>query len=183
MGNYPRIQESTSNCPEGTRAYTVQAGDTFDSLARRFNTTVAAIVAANPGVEPDFLRVGQRICIPEDVGPLCPEDNYYTIRRGDTFYSIATRFNISPEELREANPVVNEDRLRVGQIICVPAEPPTPPARCPRGTMAYTVRRGDTYFLIARRYNTTVADLRRANPGVNPDALIIGQRLCVPTES
>ena len=51
-------------CPSGTQPYTIRAGDTYFSLAIRFNTTVAAIMAANPGVNPDRLMIGQRICIP-----------------------------------------------------------------------------------------------------------------------
>jgi LysM repeat protein len=39
-------------CPSGTQPYIIRAGDTYFSLAQRFNTTVAAIMAANPGVDP-----------------------------------------------------------------------------------------------------------------------------------
>lgn len=44
----------------------------------------------------------------------------------------------------------------------------------------YTVQPGDTLWLIARRYGTTVAELQRLNPGVNPQRLMAGQRLTVP---
>jgi LysM repeat protein len=44
--------------------YTVQSGDTYFKLAQRFNTTVEAIAAANPGVDPNNLQIGQTICIP-----------------------------------------------------------------------------------------------------------------------
>ena len=52
--------------------------------------------------------------------------------------------------------------------------------RCPAGTMPYRVRSGDTFFSIARRYNTSVDALLRANPGVDPDMLRVGQIICVP---
>lgn len=60
-------------CPGGM-LYTIRPGDSFFSLAQRFNTTVEAIVAANPGVDPDRLQVGQVICLPPGVtGPIpCP---------------------------------------------------------------------------------------------------------------
>lgn len=51
-------------CPPGTFVYLVQPGDTFFSLAARFGTTVAAIAAVNPGVDPNNLQIGQPICIP-----------------------------------------------------------------------------------------------------------------------
>jgi len=77
-------------CPPGTTPYTIRPGDTFFALARRFGTTVAALVSANPFVDPDNLQIGQRICLPRQPQfPACPEGNFYTIRPGDTFFSLA----------------------------------------------------------------------------------------------
>jgi LysM repeat protein len=55
-------------CPPGTVTYTIKAGDTFFSLAQRFNTTIAAIIAANPDVDPENLEVGN-IIFPSDDQP------------------------------------------------------------------------------------------------------------------
>lgn len=109
-------------CPAGTQPYTIRAGDTYFSLAQRFNTTVAAIIAANPGVDPNRLMIGQQICMPGAPVPGgCPGGtSEYTIRAGDTFFSIARRFNISVDALMRANPGVDPDRLQIGQVICVP---------------------------------------------------------------
>lgn len=52
-----------SACPAGTFSHTVQPGDTLWMLAQRYNTSVDAIIAANPGVNPDKLVVGQVICL------------------------------------------------------------------------------------------------------------------------
>ncbi|PRX34702.1 LysM domain-containing protein [Orenia metallireducens] len=61
-----------------------------------------------------------------------------------------------------------------------PRPRPPRPGRCPRGSREYVVRRGDTFYTIARDFNTTVAELRRLNPGINPDRLREGQIICVP---
>ncbi|NLG83641.1 MAG: LysM peptidoglycan-binding domain-containing protein, partial [Firmicutes bacterium] len=99
-------------CPPGTTPYTIRPGDTFFALARRFGTTVAALVSANPFVDPDNLQIGQRICLPRQPQfPACPEGNFYTIRPGDTFFSLARLFNVSLDDLLEANPGVDPDRL------------------------------------------------------------------------
>lgn len=165
-------------CPGGT-VYTIRPGDTLFSLARRFNTSIQDIVNANPGIDPNNLQIGQQICIPVAPTPRpCPGGFLYTIRAGDTFFSIARRFGISVDALIAANPGVDPNRLQIGQQICVPAPAP-PPFPCPGGFL-YTIRAGDTFFSLARRFGTTVDALIAANPGVDPDRLQIGQQICIP---
>jgi LysM repeat protein len=50
--------------PQGPRTHTVQPGDTLLAIAERYDTTVDAIRAANPGVDPAALRIGQELTIP-----------------------------------------------------------------------------------------------------------------------
>ncbi len=170
-----------NTCPRGTQPYTIRAGDTFYSIAIRYNTTVSALIAANPNVNPNALYIGQIICVPM-YQPPCPGGNYYTIRAGDTFYSIARRFNVSLDALLEANPNVDPDNLYIGQVICIPGTTP-PPSKCPAGTMPYRVKAGDTFYSIARRFNVSLDDLLEANPNVNPDNLQIGQIICIPKDT
>ncbi|WP_084170997.1 LysM peptidoglycan-binding domain-containing protein [Desulfofalx alkaliphila] len=167
-------------CPPGTSRYTVRAGDTYFSLAQRFNTTVEEIRRANPGVDPNRLQVGQVICIPNGTAPdRCPPGTQpYTIRAGDTYFSLARRFNTTVDAIIRANPNVDPDRLQVGQVICIPGAPA--PDRCPPNTFEYTIRAGDTYFNLARRFNVSVDAIIRANPNVDPDRLQIGQVICIP---
>lgn len=49
-----------------------------------------------------------------------------------------------------------------------------------RGYDRYTIRQGDTLYLIARRYYTTVNAIATANPGINPNNLTVGQTITVP---
>ena len=162
-------------CPGGT-LYTIRAGDTLFALAQRYNTTVDAILRANPGIDPNNLRVGQIICIP-GTGPVpCPGGTLYTIRAGDTLFSLAQRFNVTVDAIIQANPGIDPNNLRIGQEICIPG---TGPAPCPGGTL-YTIRAGDTLFSLAQRYNTTVDAILRANPGIDPNNLRVGQVICIP---
>ena len=48
------------------------------------------------------------------------------------------------------------------------------------GYITHTVRRGDTFYKLAQRYNTCVRAIRTANPNVNPLTLQIGNRLVIP---
>jgi LysM repeat protein len=166
-------------CPAGTKPYIVQAGDTYYSLARKFNTTVEAITAANPGVNPNNLQIGQTICIPGPTPVTCPMGTKpYIVQAGDTYYNLARKFNTTVEAITAANPGVNPNNLQIGQTICIPG--PMPPTTCPMGTKPYVVQAGDTYYSLARRFNTTVDAITKANPGVNPNNLQVGQTICIP---
>lgn len=118
------------NCPGGT-IYIVRAGDTLFLIAQRFGTTVNALIAANPGINPNNLMIGQAICVPVP-GPAPCTGFIYTIQPGDTFFLIGQRFGVTVAALMAANPGVDPNRLVVGQRICIPqvAPPPVTPRTC-----------------------------------------------------
>ncbi|HHU82686.1 MAG TPA: LysM peptidoglycan-binding domain-containing protein [Firmicutes bacterium] len=171
------VAPTPGECPGGF-LYTIRAGDTFFSIARRFGITVSALIAANPNVDPDRLQIGQQICVPAPMpGPgFCPGGFIYTIRAGDTFFSLANRFNTTVQAIIDVNPGVDPNRLQIGQQICIPVPPPV---ECPNGTI-YTIRAGDTLFALAQRFGTTVNAIILANPGIDPNSLQIGRRICIP---
>ncbi|NEU31777.1 LysM peptidoglycan-binding domain-containing protein [bacterium LRH843] len=51
-------------CPPNHFAIIIQPGDTLYDMGERYHVTIESILEANPSVEPNYLRVGQRICIP-----------------------------------------------------------------------------------------------------------------------
>lgn len=173
--------EATTNrtCPPGTVSHTIKSGDTFYKLAKEYGTTVEAIVSANPLVDPNNLEIGETLCIPtQKIYPPCPEGNYYAIKSGDTLYNIARRYNISLDDLIHANPLLDPEKLEIGQIICLPVA--MPPLKCPPNTKPYMIMAGDTFYGLAIRYRTTIAAIEEVNPGVDPTNLLIGQVICIP---
>ncbi|WFA08124.1 LysM peptidoglycan-binding domain-containing protein [Tissierella sp. Yu-01] len=171
-------------CPTGSFAYTIRSGDTLFKLAMTYRTTVEAIMALNPGINPNNLQIGQVICIPgSSTTPptTCPTGSFaYTIRSGDTLFLLAQRFNTTVEAIMRINPGINPNNLQIGQVICIPGSVTPPPTTCPSGSFAYTIRSGDTLYLLAIRYNTTVEAIMRINPGIDPNNLQIGQVICIP---
>lgn len=164
-------------CPPGTFTYMIRSGDTFYSLAQRFNTTVNAILAVNPGVNPNALQIGQTICIPGTQPPpsRCPAGTFgYVIRPGDTLGQIGQRYNVALSAIIAVNPGIDPSNLQVGMILCIPL-----PGTCPGGR-SYTIQPGDTFYSIARRFNVSLDALLAANPFTNPDQLYVGQQICIP---
>lgn len=167
-----------TTCPVGNFAYTIQGGDTLSELARRYGTTVSAIVAVNPGINPNALRIGQIICIPGQPTVTCPQGSFtYTIQRGDTLFALAQGAGTTPQAILDLNPGLDPNSLQVGRIICIPG---TAPTGCPSGSFSYVIQRGDTLYALAQRYRTTVTAITALNPGINPNALQVGERICIP---
>lgn len=187
-------------CPQGTMPYTIRAGDTFFLIARTFGVSLDALLAANPGVDPDRLMIGQIICVPTTTPPptsQCPE-----LRIGSTGPAVRqlqqllinAGFNPGPVDgifgpqtqaaviaFQRSRGLVQDGIVGINTWTALGVNcTPTPPPTCPAGTFAYTVRAGDTFFLLAQRFNTTVDAIRRANPNVNPNDLRIGQIICIP---
>ena len=160
------------SCPSGN-PYTIKAGDTLYAIAKQAGISLERLIAANPGINPNRLQIGQVICVPGKAGETCP-GFMYTIAAGDTLFSLAQRYHTTVQAIEFFNRGIDPNKLQIGQVICIPV------GACPGGTFPYIIKSGDTYYSIARRYNIGVQDLLNSNPGVNPDKLYIGQTICVP---
>lgn len=106
--------------PPPSCVYIVQAGDTLSRIAVRFNTTFQAIAALNGILNPNIIRVGQRLAIPGCTTPPPPPAQFYTVKAGDTLYAIALRFNTSVAALAVANNLANPNIIFVGQVLRIP---------------------------------------------------------------
>ena len=135
--------------------YTVKKGDTLYSIANRFNTTVQALKSLN-NLTSNILTIGQTLKIPTT------EENTqttYTVKSGDTLYSIANRFNTTVQVLKSLNNLTS-NILTIGQILKIPTTDNNIPEE---GTDEYTVQSGDSLYSIAQKFNTTVNDLIEHN--------------------
>lgn len=168
------------SAPSG-QTYTVRPGDTLYAIALRYNTTVSRLVSLNNISNPNLISVGQVLIVSTSGGTTTPPPSTsttYTVRSGDTLYSIARRYNTTVARLVSLNNISNPNLIRVGQVLIVSTSggTTTPP---PSSSTTYTVRSGDTLYSIARRYNTTVARLVSVNNISNPNLIRVGQVLTI----
>ncbi len=95
----------------------------------------------------------------------------YVVKAGDSLWLIAQRFGTTVEAIRQLNGLTT-NLLNVGQVLKIPAVQSGP-------YIEYTVRPGDTLWLLSRRYDTTVDAIMKLN-GLSGDRLSIGQVLKIP---
>ncbi|WP_169923990.1 LysM peptidoglycan-binding domain-containing protein [Sulfurifustis variabilis] len=112
---------------------------------------------------------------------------HHQVRRGDTLHGIARRYNISVSAIKTANKL-RTSLLRVGQSLLLPVSSSAPAAGSARAApvraaarsgqpLIHRVRRGDTLYGIARRYNVLVQQIAEWNVLDPSDVLRLGQKL------
>jgi len=102
--------------------HVVTRGDTLYSLARRYGTTVYAIVQANGLRNSDWIYVGQRLVMPTSgTTQQTATSGTYVVQRSDTLSSIAYRHGVSVQALASANNIHNTDLIYSGQRLVIPA--------------------------------------------------------------
>ena len=98
----------------------------------------------------------------------------YTVKRGDTLYGISNQFGVSVDDIKRINGLTN-NTIQVGQVLKIPNNSGTNPS----GVFVYTVKKGDSLYNIARRYETTVNEIISLN-NLKTINLSIGQQLIIP---
>ena len=162
----------------GTFDYTVEWGDTLYSIARRYGTTVEAIVALNGLQDASYISVGQVLKISGTPSSAPPTGNEYTVQAGDTLYSIAVRYGTTVEAIQSANGIVNSSLIRIGQKLIIPGGGTT--SGPVTGATTYIVQADDTLYSIAARFGKNVWDIVVANNLADPALIYVGQELIIP---
>ncbi len=98
--------------------------------------------------------------------------DYYTVKKGDSLYSIARLYDVSVEDLKTFNKLTS-NVLSIGQVLRIPDIVEK------SDTSVYYVKKGDSLYGIAKSYGVSVEDIKRLN-SLSSNSLSIGQELLIP---
>lgn len=166
--------------PEGliTNTYVVQKGDTLYSIANKLGTTVSELKKEN-NLTSNTLQIGEVLRIPtKEIYE--EEENIYIVKKGDSLYSIANKYNTTVEELKRINNLTS-NILSIGQVLKLPSDKASD-VENEENTISYTVQKGDSLYSIARKYDTTIDRIKDLN-NLTTNLLSIGQVLLIPTDT
>jgi membrane-bound lytic murein transglycosylase D len=168
----------------------VKNGEAISQIANRYNTTVAAIRSAN-NLRGNTIRAGHYLMIPVATKPLSAYSKSadarlaktqnrqraenkveHVVRSGESFWTISQKYNVTTRELSAWNGMAPRDTLPVGRTLVVwtdgsvaetPRMSPTEALGNTTRKLRYTVRNGDSLYVIARKFRVGIDQIARWN--------------------
>jgi len=160
------------------QTYTVKAGDTLYGISNQFGVSVNDLVNTN-NLTSTTLQIGQILTIPSSLGTNPDNTFTYTVKKGDSLYSIAKIYNTTVSEIINLNNLKSTN-LSIGQNLILPETYTNTEEITIPTYINYTVKKGDNLYSIARAYGTTVDTIIRDN-ALSSNNLSIGQNLKIRT--
>ncbi|MBQ8132755.1 MAG: LysM peptidoglycan-binding domain-containing protein [Bacilli bacterium] len=185
VGQVLQIPTTTGTNPSSTFLYTVKKGDSLYNIAKVYGTTVNELIQINQ-LKNTNLSIGQKLIVPESDETVTEKPSYitYTVKKGDSLYSIAKQYGTSIASIQKDNALKN-NVLSIGQVLRIRTTPSssvevlecfgedyTPVTN----EITYTVKKGDSLYQIAKKYNTSVDTIKKKN-NLTSNTLSIGQVL------
>jgi len=168
--------------------YKIATGESLSAIAKKHHTTIRAIKQSNK-LTGSRIRAGKHLLIPvshqsQNHALFAGQhrNHIYTVKKGDTFWKIARQFLISSKDIARWNQLTVNTMLRPGQRLVIKKTANATVAISAIDALQslhYTVKKGDSLFEISRKFNVSIADLRKWNNNTSGTLLQPGQKLKV----
>lgn len=160
--------------------YTVKPGDTLYGISNQFGVSVTELASLN-NVNASNLRIGQVLTIPSSSGTNPNNMFLYTVKSGDSLYSIARKYGTTVDKIVSLNNLKTTN-LSIGQVLRIPETYTKEEDMTIPNYINYTVQKGDTLYSIARKNNVSVDTIIKDN-ALPSNTLRVGQNLKIRTSS
>ncbi len=175
-----------------TITHTVVSGETLYSISKKYGVSENEILSLNP--ETKNLKAGSQITLPvkTEVVPVMPDSvktrsggNYFEhiIESGETLWGTARKYNVTEEELKALNPVL-QTGFQAGVVIKIPLKEKLENTQAkPVNDDAFVkhiVVRGETLYGLAAKYELTIPEIKKFNPVLKSRNLVAGETILIP---
>jgi membrane-bound lytic murein transglycosylase D len=151
-------------------SYTIKSGDSLSTIARKFDSSVAEIKAAND-MTSNRLVAGRDLIIPQtgaSSSNVADNSDYeagtisqHVVSTGESLWSVANQYGVTKKQLAQWNNLSEKEGLKIGQKLRI-GSLPIAVAQAEAEALkevGYQVKIGDSLYLIAQRYNVSVRDI------------------------
>lgn len=180
-----QAQKSKTVLPTNYQLHTVEQGETFYSLSKKYNVSVDSLKDFNALSGKD-LKVGQSLKIPLKGKIDAPEFIAHKVQKGETLYAISKQYNVSVEEIQKLNPFV-EKGIKKGDVLKIPTNIASankaetiPVDSSDAQFIFHRIQSGETLYSLSRKYAVFIPNLLSANAEINGNGLKAGQVIKIP---
>lgn len=183
---HPSIPHPPHVGPMPHKGYTVKKGDSVAKIAKKYDVDESTLFAINFMPQGSKLQAGWKIALPVKVKGKTFTKNVYVVQKGDTLASIAVLYDVKISSLKAMNGIDDEDKIFPGQKIKLPEGSYDGHAIAKKkeandgGYVWHEVEPGESLFVIAKKYGTSITTIANLNGIKDKDKLKEGQKLKVP---
>ena len=163
----------------------VVSGDSFYSIAKKYNVEEAEIYKLNPKVKGTVLQLNTVLKIPTKRLPTSSSKvTEHTVEANETFTSISKKYGISIQDLIEFNPNITPNKIKIGDVLSLKkikkdyVNIANSTKSSPENDVFHKVAKGETLSKIAEKYNLGLSELKKLNPKVT-SKIQIGQKILI----
>ena len=162
------------------QTYTVKSGDTLYGISNQFGVSVTELAELN-GITGSNLQIGRVLKIPSKSGTNPDTMFMYTVKSGDTLYSIARKYNTTADKIISLN-YLKSPNLKIGQVIRIPEMYTKEEDMIMPDFINYVIKKGDTIYSIAKNNNVSVDTILKDN-NLEANNLIVGKTIKIRVPS
>jgi len=160
----------------------VKSGESLEKIAKNYGVSVQELLKANKNINPNKLKVGENLCIPQKTSAKTQDYAVYKVKKGDTLQSIAEKFGIDAQELKSFNNLKSE-KVKEGQELKIPAKGTAKKQKKETqeyGT--YVVQKSAKLEHVAKKLGVSHRELGELNPELKGKWLTKGTVVKVPKQ-
>jgi len=160
----------------------VKSGESLEKIAKNYGVSVQEVLKANKNINPNKLKVGENLCIPQKTSTKTQDYAIYKVKKGDTLQSIAEKFGVDAQELKSFNNLKSE-KIIEGQELKIPAKGTAKKQKKETqeyGT--YVVQKSAKLEHIAKKLGVSQRELEELNPELKGKWLTKGTVVKVPKQ-
>lgn len=174
----------------------IRAGESLSVIAHKYKISTRALKSTNK-LKSSRIRAGKYLMVPiaanhklaqlptatvqknskQIKATAVSNQFHYTVKKGDSFWKIAHQFKMSHKKLASLNGLSAGDTLSIGQKLIINS--PETRIKSNQKSISYQVQSGDSLYVISRRFNVSVNELKNWNNLINKKYLHTGQKLKV----